>query len=131
MQLTSSAFQTGGAIPARYTSDGGDISPDSPGRKPQIERSHLFLSCTTRTLPEPVDLRIWVVYNIPPSLGSAAENVPKQELVASLGLQGKNDGGKVGYVGPLSPLRVSTVTSLGCLPWIKNSTCRLEPVINR
>ena len=103
MQLTSSAFQTGGAIPARYTSDGGDISPDSPGRKPQIERSHLFLSRTTRTLPEPVDLRIWVVYNIPPSLGSAAENVPKQELVASLGLQGKNDGGKVGYVGPCPP----------------------------
>jgi len=58
MQLTSSAFQTGGAIPARSTSDGGDISPDSPGRKPQIERSHLFLSRTTRTLPEPVDLRI-------------------------------------------------------------------------
>ena len=126
MQLTSSAFQTGGAIPARYTSDGGDISPDSPGRKPQIERSHLFLSRTTRTLPEPVDLRIgWFTTFLRVS-DPLQKMSPSRSWLPRWDFKARTTVERWGMWAPV-PLRVSTVTSLGCLPWIKNSTCRLEP----
>jgi Raf kinase inhibitor-like YbhB/YbcL family protein len=43
------------------------------------------------------------VYNIPPETNHIAENVPDTERVSGLGVQGKNDGGTIGYVGPAPP----------------------------
>jgi phosphatidylethanolamine-binding protein (PEBP) family uncharacterized protein len=37
------------------------------------------------------------VYNIPPETNHIAENVPDTERVSGLGVQGKNDGGTIGY----------------------------------
>jgi len=45
----------------------------------------------------------WVVYNIPPETNHIAENVPDTEVVSGMGMQGKNDGGKIGYMGPAPP----------------------------
>jgi Raf kinase inhibitor-like YbhB/YbcL family protein len=45
----------------------------------------------------------WVVYNIPPETNHIAENVPDTERVSGLGMQGKNDAGKIGYMGPAPP----------------------------
>jgi Raf kinase inhibitor-like YbhB/YbcL family protein len=45
----------------------------------------------------------WVVFNIPASVLSIAQNVPKRPAVPNLGLQARNDGGEVGYMGPCPP----------------------------
>ena len=44
-----------------------------------------------------------MVYNIPPDTGHIDENVPDTERVSGLGMQGKNDGGRIGYMGPAPP----------------------------
>jgi hypothetical protein len=45
-----------------------------------------------------------VIYNIPGATGHIEENVPREEeRVAGLGVQGKNDAGKLGYIGPAPP----------------------------
>jgi Raf kinase inhibitor-like YbhB/YbcL family protein len=45
----------------------------------------------------------WVLYNIPPDVHRLQENIPKQDTVAGVGLQARNDRGKIGYVGPCPP----------------------------
>jgi Raf kinase inhibitor-like YbhB/YbcL family protein len=45
----------------------------------------------------------WLVYNIPANVTHVPENVPEGASPTGLGLQGKNDGGKIGYVGPCPP----------------------------
>lgn len=50
--------------------------------------------------PRPGGFTHWVVYNIPPETNHIAENVADTEVVSGLGMQGKNDGGKIGYMGP-------------------------------
>jgi len=44
-----------------------------------------------------------MVYNIPRNVTHIPENVPERPRVSGLGLQGKNDGGKIGYMGPCPP----------------------------
>ena len=44
-----------------------------------------------------------MVYDIDPALKQIEENIPKQEKSSGIGLQGKNDSGKVGYMGPCPP----------------------------
>jgi Raf kinase inhibitor-like YbhB/YbcL family protein len=41
-----------------------------------------------------------MVYNIPRTVTHIPENVAEGPRVSGLGLQGKNDGGKIGYMGP-------------------------------
>jgi Raf kinase inhibitor-like YbhB/YbcL family protein len=53
--------------------------------------------------PRPGGYTHWVLYNIPAETGHIEEKVPNQEQIPGLGIQGKNDAGKIGYVGPAPP----------------------------
>jgi Raf kinase inhibitor-like YbhB/YbcL family protein len=44
-----------------------------------------------------------VVYDIDLSFRQIEENTPREEERAGIGLQGKNDSGKIGYMGPCPP----------------------------
>jgi len=44
-----------------------------------------------------------VLYNIPAEKGALDPNLPKREEVPGTGTQGRNDGGKIGYMGPCPP----------------------------
>jgi Raf kinase inhibitor-like YbhB/YbcL family protein len=44
-----------------------------------------------------------VVYNISPQTGHIEEHVPSEQQIAGLGVHGKNDAGKLGYIGPAPP----------------------------
>jgi hypothetical protein len=44
-----------------------------------------------------------VLYNISPRTGHIEEKVPDREQIAGVGTQGKNDAGKIGYMGPAPP----------------------------
>jgi Raf kinase inhibitor-like YbhB/YbcL family protein len=103
MQLTSSVFQQGAEIPSYYTSDGKDVSPELSWKNAPVETKSFALIMHDPDAPRPGGFTHWVVYDIPPETGHIEENVPDTERVTGLGTQGKNDGGKIGYMGPAPP----------------------------
>lgn len=103
MQLTSTAFRQGAEIPSHYASDGENVSPELSWKDAPPETKSLVLVVHDPDAPRPGGFTHWVVYNIPPQAGHIEENVPAQEEIAGIGLQGKNDAGKLGYVGPAPP----------------------------
>ena len=103
MHLTSSAFRQGEAIPKRFTCDGENISPAFSWQDAPKETKAFALIIHDPDAPKADGFTHWLLYNIPPSATSIAENVPKQGRASHLGLQGMNDSGKVGYTGPCPP----------------------------
>jgi Raf kinase inhibitor-like YbhB/YbcL family protein len=103
MRLTSSAFRQGERIPARFTCDGGDISPALSRENPPAETKAFAIILHDPDAPRANGFTHWLLYNIPGSVTRIPEDVPKKAEVSGLGLQGKNDAGKVGYMGPCPP----------------------------
>lgn|SRR5262245_42312085 len=103
MQITSSAFRHGEQIPAQYTSDGKDISPELSWKDAPADTKSFALIVHDPDAPRPGGFVHWVVYNILPKVGHIEENVPANEEVPGIGSQGMNDGGRLGYMGPAPP----------------------------
>src|SRR6266705_2581570 len=103
MQLRSTAFQTGGAIPTRFTCEGDDISPDFSWGDAPLETKSFVLILHDPDAPRAGGFTHWVVYNIPAGTSHIEENIPRQATVEGLGVQGKNDCGEIGYMGPCPP----------------------------
>jgi Raf kinase inhibitor-like YbhB/YbcL family protein len=101
MQLTSSAFENGGAIPRAHTGEGEDVSPALAWRDAPAEARSFAVICHDPDAPL-VSARgtygfvHWVLYNIPASVSSLAEGTSEHTA-------GKNDFGKTGYGGPMPP----------------------------
>ena len=103
MQITSTAFQQGSEIPSYYTSDGEDVSPELSWRDAPANAKSFVLVVHDPDAPMPGGFTHWVLYNIPRETSHIDENAPKEERVAGLGVQGKNDAGELGYIGPAPP----------------------------
>ncbi|HKW18742.1 MAG TPA: YbhB/YbcL family Raf kinase inhibitor-like protein [Terriglobales bacterium] len=103
MLLTSSAFQQGGEIPSYHTSDGENVSPELSWQDAPAQTRSFALIVHDPDAPMPGGFTHWIVYNIPSDTQHVQENVPAEEQVAALGMQGKNDSGKIGYTGPAPP----------------------------
>ncbi len=103
MQLTSSAFQHEGKIPAKFTCDGDNESPEFSWGDAPAETKSFALIIHDPDAPKPGGFTHWVLYDIPASNGAIMPNVPKEERVAGTGVQGKNDARKTGYMGPCPP----------------------------
>jgi Raf kinase inhibitor-like YbhB/YbcL family protein len=103
MQLTSPAFPQGAEIPSYYTNDGENVSPELSWSDAPAATKSFVLIVHDPDAPRPGGFTHWVVYNIPSSVERIKENVANNEGSADLGLQGKNDGGKLGYIGPAPP----------------------------
>lgn len=96
------AGKTAGRIEKKYTCDDGDVSPPVPwGDLPKGTIS-LALICYDIDAPRGIFVH-WVIFNIPPTLGSLPGGVPKRGVVEGLGIQGRNDFGSLGYGGPCPP----------------------------
>jgi hypothetical protein len=100
--ITSSAFQQGKAIPAQFTCDGADISPPISWQGvPQATRSIVLISDDPDA---PVGTWVhWVCYDIPPTVDSLAQNMPKADTLSCGGKQGMTDFRRIGYGGPCPP----------------------------
>lgn len=100
MQLTSSAFDGGGAIPARHSGEGEDVSPPFAWSGAPDGARSFALICHDPDAPlvKPGEYGFvhWVLYNIP---GSVAE-LPEGSADYT---SGKNDFGNSGYGGPMPP----------------------------
>jgi hypothetical protein len=103
MRLTSTVIQQGSEIPAHYTSDGENISPELSWQEFPDKTQSFVLIVHDPDAPRPGGFTHWVLYNIPSTTTHINENISHDEQVAGLGLQGKNDGGKIGYIGPAPP----------------------------
>lgn len=103
MQLTSSSFEQGGAIPAQFTCEGKDISPELDWKDAPRETKSLALILHDPDAPIANGFTHWVLYDIPPSVHQIEVNRPREPKIAGFGVQGKNDAGKIGYLGPCPP----------------------------
>lgn len=107
LELTSSAFAPGAAIPSRYTCEGEDIAPPLTWRGvPEGARS-LVLIVDDPDAPDPAAPRMiwvhWVLYNLPPDSTGLPEGTTTRDLPPGTG-EGRNDWGRTGYGGPCPPV---------------------------
>ncbi len=95
--LTSAAFSAGGAIPARFTCDGRDLSPGMTWTGTPAGTRSLVLLVDD---PDAHGFAHWIAYAIDPTATALAEGAG---AAASHLAQGTNDFGRVGYGGPCPP----------------------------
>ena len=96
--VTSTAFETGAAIPAEYTCDGEDVSPELsivgiPGQTKSI-------AVTVNDPDAPTGVwNHWVEFDIP--ISSYSKTIPR--ATGPVGVQGSNRWNLGGYMGPCPP----------------------------
>jgi Raf kinase inhibitor-like YbhB/YbcL family protein len=104
LQLSSSAFSNGGAIPRGYTCEGRDVSPPLAWSGVPPGTRSLALIVDDPDAPDPVAPRMtwvhWVMYDIPPAAGHLAEGAAPPAGAK----EGPNDWGRVGWGGPCPPI---------------------------
>jgi len=107
LSLSSPAFQPGGEIPAKYTCDGQDISPELAWQGVPAGAKSLALIVDDPDAPDPAAPKMtwvhWVLYDMPPT----ATGLPRAVEPAGLPVgtrQGRNDWGRTGFGGPCPPV---------------------------
>lgn len=103
-KLRSPAFGPGGAIPRKYTGDGADVSPPLRWTGPPEGTKSFALTVDDRDGPTGTWVH-WVLYAMAATVRELPEGVPREDTVASVGSQGLNDFGEIGYRGPCPPPR--------------------------
>lgn len=97
MHLRSPAFADSQQIPARYTCDGDNVSPELLWSDVPHGTSGLALTCEDPDAPRGTFTH-WLVWNLDPAKGGiGAGEVPPGAR------QGRNDVGTIGYGGPCPP----------------------------
>ena len=98
MNLISTAFEDGHAIPAKYTCDGLNVSPPLTwSAPPGITKSFVLIVDDPDAMP--VAGKIWdhwILYNIPVETRSIDEG-------QSIGIEGTTSFGQKNYGGPCPP----------------------------
>lgn len=107
LTITSSAFEDGGPMAAKYTCEGSDISPPLQWNGvPEGTRS-LALIVDDPDAPDPAAPKMtyvhWVVYNLPPDSRGLPEGTRSDRLPPGA-LEGLNDWQRTGYGGPCPPI---------------------------
>jgi Raf kinase inhibitor-like YbhB/YbcL family protein len=102
LQIESSAFRTGEAIPKRYTCDGDDISPALSWSEPPAGTESLALIVDDPDAPVGTWVH-WVLFDIPATARSLPEGVPPAPTVEGTGVHGNSSWRRVGYGGPCPP----------------------------
>lgn len=107
MNLTSPAFKPDGGIPAEYTCDGKDISPELNWSGVPADARSLVLIVDDPDAPDPAAPKMtwvhWVLYNIPATATGLAKGIQDAGLPQGT-LQGLNDWKRTGYGGPCPPV---------------------------
>jgi Raf kinase inhibitor-like YbhB/YbcL family protein len=102
LELISTAFQQGEAIPQQYTGDGRNASPPLKWSNPPGGTRSLALVCDDPDAPRGTFTH-WVVFNLPAESRELSEGVPAEATLPNGTVQGTNGFGKVGYSGPAPP----------------------------
>jgi Raf kinase inhibitor-like YbhB/YbcL family protein len=102
LQLSSTAFQMGQAIPAKYTCDGANVSPPLAWSGAPPGTKSFALICEDPDAPKGAFTHR-VIYGIPASEKQIAEGVSAGESLPAGAKQGINDFKRAGYGGPCPP----------------------------
>lgn len=105
LALSSPAFQNGAAISRLFALEGENISPSlSWSNGPAGTKSYAVIMEDPDVAQNPPFVH-WLLYDIPPEVLQLPEGIPPlPELAEPAGvLQGKNDRGSIGYLGPNPP----------------------------
>ena len=102
IKVKSTAFKDGELIPSKYTCDGVNVSPPLSWSSLPANAKTVAMIVDDPDAPGKTWVH-WVIYDLPTSMNSLAENVPKEEKLVAGGKQGTNDFRKIGYGGPCPP----------------------------
>lgn len=97
LEVTSSAFSQGEAIPQKYTCDGEDVSPPLAWSGAPDSVASYALIMDDPDAPAGTWVH-WVLFDIPAQTTQLAENTP-----ATVGIQGNSSWDRTGYGGPCPP----------------------------
>lgn len=107
LTLSSPSFAHDGAIPARHTCDGRDISPALTWTGVPPGTKSIVLIVDDPDAPDPAaPQRTWVhwlLYNLPADVPGLPEGAKASDLPAGV-LDGRNDWQRTGYGGPCPPI---------------------------
>jgi Raf kinase inhibitor-like YbhB/YbcL family protein len=102
MNLTSTSFQGGTRIPAKFTCNGAGVSPQLAWSAPPAGTASYALIVTDPDAPGRTFVH-WVLYGLPAAAQALPEGLPAQGQLADGSRQGRNDFGDLGYGGPCPP----------------------------
>ncbi len=102
MQLSSTAFQEGAPIPAKYTCDDRNVSPPLKWTGVPPGAKSLALIADDPDAPGGTWVH-WVLYDLPPNTSEIPEAAPKGQYLPGGARQGLNDFKHLGYGGPCPP----------------------------
>jgi hypothetical protein len=102
MQLTSTVFTEGAAIPPKHTCDAKNVSPPLKWNDVPAGAKTLVLIVDDPDAPSGTWVH-WVLYDLPATTSELAEDVPKSQYIAGGAKQGLNDFRHLGYGGPCPP----------------------------
>jgi Raf kinase inhibitor-like YbhB/YbcL family protein len=107
LELTSSDFAAGAAIPPQYTCDGADRSPPLDWSGAPARTRSFALVVDDPDAPDPAaPKRVyvhWVLYNVPPDVASLPAGASSASIPAGA-REGVNDGSRLGWSGPCPPI---------------------------
>jgi Raf kinase inhibitor-like YbhB/YbcL family protein len=102
MNLTSTSFQGGSRIPAKYTCNGAGVSPQLAWSAPPAGTMSFALIVTDPDAPDRTFVH-WVLYDLPAAAQALPEGLPGVGQLTDGSRQGRNDFGDLGYGGPCPP----------------------------
>lgn len=102
MELHSSAFREGEAIPERYAHENENVSPPLEWSDIPPDTQSLALVVEDPDAPSGT-FGHWVLFNLPPDRTSLDEGASKHSKHIATAEQGLNDFGEIGYGGPQPP----------------------------
>ncbi|HOB26711.1 MAG TPA: YbhB/YbcL family Raf kinase inhibitor-like protein [Bacteroidales bacterium] len=100
--VKSDSFSDGGMIPAKYTCDGANISPQLSWDNAPKDTKSFVLICEDPDAPMGTFTH-WILYDIPADVHELPENLPKDKVLPNGAKQGIADFKKIGYGGPCPP----------------------------
>jgi hypothetical protein len=99
-QLISASFDADAAIPLKYACSGANVSPALAWTDPPSNTQSFALIVDDPDAASATPVVHWLIYAIPATQRSLAEDTPKKGTVPGGARQGKNSAGKLGYSGP-------------------------------
>jgi Raf kinase inhibitor-like YbhB/YbcL family protein len=102
LELKSTAFQQGSAIPREYTADGRNVPPPLRWTDPPAGTRSFALVCEDPDAPRGTFTH-WALFNVPAEVRELTEESSQEAVLPNGAAQGRNDFGKLGYGGPSPP----------------------------
>jgi len=101
-KISTPSFSNGGNIAQKFTCDGADVSPQLSWSEPPSGAKTLALLVDDPDAPVG-NWNHWTMWNVPATVRSLTEGVPKDAELPDGSRQGQNDFRKIGYNGPCPP----------------------------